>query len=88
LRDAAYLARFAGRYHIPGGSIATVTVRGNTLIWTQGTAQSELDPEDGSRFVLKANRAVSIEFRADAAGKVTGARVAQPGAVTDVTKLP
>lgn len=89
LRDAAYIARFTGRYQIPGGPIAVVSQRGNLLFWDQsGGTPLELAPVDGTTFVLVINRSVSVEFRSDAAGKVTGARVVQPGAVTDVIRLP
>jgi CubicO group peptidase (beta-lactamase class C family) len=89
LTDAAYIQRFAGRYQIPGGPIAIITIRGNRLFWSQGGGEpAELEPTDGARFVLKDMRSISVDFRADAAGKITGARVVQPGAVTDVTRLP
>ncbi len=89
LLDAAYITRFAGRYQIPGGPLAVVTLRGNTLYWAQGGgAPNALEAEAGSRFVLSSMREISVEFRSDAAGKVTGARVVQPGAVTDVTRVP
>jgi len=89
LLDAAYITRFTGRYQIPGGPVAAVTLRGNTLYWAQGGgAPTALEAESGSRFVLSAMREISVEFRSDAAGTVTGARVVQPGAVTDVIRLP
>jgi CubicO group peptidase (beta-lactamase class C family) len=90
LKDPAYLRRFAGRYQIPGGPLATVALRGNTLTWTQGAGgtATDLEPEDGTRFAIKANRSITIEFKVDAAGKVTGARAVQPGAVTDLPRLP
>lgn len=89
LLDAVYIARFAGRYQIPGGPVAVVSLRGNTLFWAQGSgAPAALEAESGSRFVLSSLREISVEFRSDAAGTVTGARVVQPGAVTDVVRLP
>ena len=89
LRDAAFIARFTGRYQLPGGPIAVVSQRGGTLYWAQGSgAPSELLPENGSRFVLKAQPTISFEFNVDATGKSTGARVVQPGAVTDIVRLP
>jgi CubicO group peptidase (beta-lactamase class C family) len=89
LLDAAYITRFAGRYQIPGGPVAVVTLRGNTLFWSQGGgAPMPLEAEGGARFVLSAMREISVDFKSDASGKVTGARVVQPGAVTDVTRLP
>ena len=88
LKDPAYLARFAGRYQGPG-VVVTVSVRGNVLLWTQGAgAPVELEPEQGARFVLKSNRNVALEFKADATGKVTGVRSVQPGAVNDLPRLP
>ena len=89
LKDAAYLERFVGRYRLPSGQVVTVSVRGNVVLWTQGSgAATELDPEDGTRFVIKALRTISVEFKMDAAGKPVGARVVQPGAVTDLVRLP
>ncbi len=89
LRDAAYLQKFVGRYQLPAGPVATVSLRGNVVFWSQGGgAPTELEPEDGARFVVKAQRSLSIEFKLDASGKVTGARAVQPGAVTDIVRLP
>ena len=89
LRDATYITRFAGRYQIPGGPVVTVSLRGNALYWSQGNgAPSLLTPESGARFVLAAQTSISVDFKLDAGGKVTGARVVQPGAVTDLTRLP
>jgi hypothetical protein len=89
LRDASYITRFAGRYQIPGGPVVTVSVRGNALYWSQGGgAPSLLTPESGARFVLAAQTSISVDFKLDASGKVTGARVVQPGAVTDLTRIP
>jgi CubicO group peptidase (beta-lactamase class C family) len=89
LRDAAYLARFAGRYQIPGGPVAVITQRGNTLYWSQGSGpDAALEPVDDVRFVFAEAKNISVEFRTDATGKIIGARVIQPGAVTDVSRLP
>ncbi|MBA4073215.1 MAG: serine hydrolase [Gemmatimonas sp.] len=88
LKDPAYLARFVGRYQGPG-VVTSVSVRGNVLLWTQGAgAPVELEPEHGARFVIKANRSITLEFKTDAAGKVTGVRSMQPGAVLDWPRLP
>jgi CubicO group peptidase (beta-lactamase class C family) len=88
LRDSSVIARFVGRYQIPGGPVAVITQRGSTLFYSQGAEPMPLEPQDGTRFVLAAVKDVSVEFTVDASGKVTGARVAQPGAVTDITRLP
>jgi len=89
LRDASYLQRFAGKYQILGAGVITVSLKGNALFLSQGPgAESELEPEDGTRFVLKAMRVVTIEFTVDVAGKVIAARVTQPGAVTDAMRIP
>lgn len=88
LRDAAYIARFTGRYQLPGGPVAVVTQRGGALFWDQGGGPLELRAESGSRYALKSMPTISIEFRVDTSGKVSGARVVQPGAVTDVVRLP
>jgi hypothetical protein len=89
LKDPVYLQRFTGRYQIPSGPIVVVALRGNTLTWSQGGGPAtDLEAEDGTRFVVKAARVISIEFKLDAAGKVTGARAVQPGAVTDLPRIP
>jgi len=57
LLNAATLQPFTGRYQIPGGPLVVVSLRGNVLLWTQGSgAPAELAPEDGTRFVVKAMR--------------------------------
>ncbi|MBI3791165.1 MAG: serine hydrolase [Gemmatimonadetes bacterium] len=88
LKDAAYLQRFVGRYQVPGGPTVTISLRGNVLLWAQGLTPTELEPEDGARFVIRVQRGTTIEFQQDAAGRVTGVRVIQPGAVTDFVRLP
>ena len=89
LRDASYIARFAGRYQVPGGPVITVSVRGSALYWQQGNgAPSLLTPESGARFVLAAQTSISVDFTADASGRIIGARIVQPGAVTDITRIP
>ena len=90
LKDALYLQRFVGQYALPGGAgTLSVSLRGNTLMLTQGGGPTTaLEPQEGSRFVLAASRVATIEFKMDASGKVTGGRVMQPGAVTDVIRLP
>ncbi len=89
LTDAEYLQRFVGRYQIPGGPVVTVALRGTTLTWAQGNGSpGDLQAKEGALFVLAALTDVSIEFKLDAAGRATGARVVQPGAVTDITRIP
>ena len=89
LHDPVYLQRFTGRYQLPGGPVVVVTLRGNVLLWTQGSgAPTELGPEDGLRFTVKMQRNTTIEFQEDATGKVIRARAVQPGAVTDMPRIP
>ncbi len=89
LLSAPYLQQFTGRYQIPGGPVVVVSLRGDVLFWTQGNAApTELAPEQGTRFVIKAMRSIEITFTLAAAGKVTGARAVQPGAVTELTRVP
>jgi CubicO group peptidase (beta-lactamase class C family) len=88
LRDSLVIAKFVGRYQIPGGPVAVITRRAATLFYSQGGEPTPLEAQDGTRFVIAAAKDISVEFMSDASGKVTGARVAQPGAVTDITRLP
>jgi hypothetical protein len=89
LRDAVFLETLTGRYRLPTGQIVTVSRRGETLLFQQGAgAPTEMEPEQGTSFVLRANRAISMTFRVDASGKVTGMRGVQPGAVFDAPRVP
>ncbi len=89
LKNAAYLQRFTGRYQVASGPVVVVSLRGDALYWTQGTGTpTELAPEQGTRFVVKAMRSIEITFTVNASGNVTGARAVQPGAVTELSKLP
>jgi CubicO group peptidase (beta-lactamase class C family) len=89
LAEPAFLDRLAGRYRLPTGQVVTVTRRGTTLLWAQGAgAPAELEPEDGTSFVLRSNRAIRITFTLDAAGAVSGLRGEQPGAVFDAPRVP
>ncbi|MCU0624317.1 MAG: serine hydrolase [Gemmatimonadaceae bacterium] len=89
LRDTAFLQTLTGRYQLPTGPVVTITRRGTALWYQQGPgAPTELEAEGGTTFVIKANRQIRLEFRLDAAGKVTGIRGAQPGAVFDMPRLP
>jgi CubicO group peptidase (beta-lactamase class C family) len=89
LRDAVFLETLTGRYRLPTGQIVTVSRRGETLLFQQGAgAPTEMEPEQGTSFVLRANRAISMTFLVDASGKVTGMRGVQPGAVFDAPRVP
>jgi CubicO group peptidase (beta-lactamase class C family) len=88
LLDAAYLQRFVGRYQIPGGPVAAISLRGNELVWAQGPGGvTKLLPRRGTKFMI-AGQDISVEFREDATGKITGARVVQSGVVADLPRLP
>ncbi|MCU0647314.1 MAG: serine hydrolase [Gemmatimonadaceae bacterium] len=89
LREVAFLSRLVGRYRLPTGQMVTITLRGATLMYQQGAgAPTELDPFDGTTFSLRANPQISLEFRLDASGVVTGVRGVQPGAVFDMPRVP
>lgn len=89
LRDPAFLQRLTGRYRLPTGAIVAISLRGSTLMYTQGAgAPVELEPDQGTSFVLRSNRAITIEFRLDASGAPTGLRGMQPGAVFDAPRIP
>jgi hypothetical protein len=89
LRGPAFLDTLSGRYQMPTGPVVTITRRGNTLMYQQGPgALTELEPEGGTAFVIKANRMIRVEFRLDATGKPTAIRASQPGAVFDMPRIP
>ncbi|NUQ10915.1 MAG: serine hydrolase [Gemmatimonadaceae bacterium] len=89
LRDPAFLQRLTGRYQLPTGPVVTIVLRGNVLLYQQGAGiPTELEPEEGTTFVLRANRSISLEFRLDANGNATAIRGSQPGAVFDMPRLP
>ncbi len=89
LRDPAFLQRLTGRYRLPTGVLVTITVRGAVLMYQQGGgALTELEPDRGTSFVLRANRAITLEFQLDASGNPTGIRGSQPGAVFDAPRVP
>jgi CubicO group peptidase (beta-lactamase class C family) len=89
LRDVAFLETLVGRYRLPTGQIVLISRRGETLMYQQGGgALTELEPEMGTTFVLRAQRNISMTFQLDGTGKVTGIRGAQPGAVFDMPRVP
>jgi CubicO group peptidase (beta-lactamase class C family) len=89
MRDATFLETLTGRYRLPTGQIVTISRRGETLLYQQGAgAPTEMEPELGTTFVLRGQRAISMTFQIDAAGKVTGIRGAQPGALFDMPRVP
>ncbi len=89
LRDPAFLQRLTGRYQLPTGPVVTIILRGTELVWQQGTGNpTVMEPEEGTTFVLRVNRAISLEFRVGATGNATAIRGSQPGAVFDMPRIP
>ncbi|MDX2183761.1 MAG: serine hydrolase [Gemmatimonadaceae bacterium] len=87
LRDAAYLARFVGRY-AKGPANISLAVQGNRLLFSQGPMTSPITPQDDVRWSLDAQPAIQMEFVTDAKGAVTHLRVIQGGGVVDLPRAP
>lgn len=81
LTDRAFLETLAGQYDFPGDPTpTTIALRGDhTLVMSQpGAPERELIPRRGTTFDLKGLQGFSIEFKRDAAGKITEAAFYTP----------
>jgi len=82
MMQKSFLEKFVGEYELEGATM-TVSLRGeNTLILTvPGQPEYELVPYKGTEFNLKNLSGFSIEFKMDASGLVTEAKITQPNGV-------
>jgi len=88
MRERSFLEPFTGEYELPGQTL-TISLRGNdTLVATlPGRPAMELVPDHGTTFNVKGVYSTfSIEFQQDAAGKVKGAVLTEPGSTSVVKK--
>lgn len=71
MRERSFLERLAGKYMI-AGTVSTISIRGNdTLVLsTPGAPDRVLIPKRGMLFEVTGLSGYSIEFKADASGKV------------------
>jgi CubicO group peptidase (beta-lactamase class C family) len=89
LSDRSFIEAFTGQYEIPGSPTPlTVSLRGDhTLVAsTPGSPDLELLPRRGTRFDVKDQSGVSVEFRRDANGKVVEVSVNDNGTVIVMKK--
>ncbi len=74
LMQRSVVEAFAGQYDIPGSPVPlTILLRGDhtLVVSSPGQPDTELVPTRGTTFHLKGVSGVSVEFKRDAAGKVT-----------------
>jgi len=84
LTDRSFLETLAGQYEFPGDPVpTTIALRGeHALIMSRpGSPERELIPRRGTTFDLKGLEGFSIEFKRDAAGKVSEAVFYTPDTV-------
>jgi CubicO group peptidase (beta-lactamase class C family) len=89
LLQRSVVETFAGQYDLPGTPVPlTIVLRGDhTLVANlPGQPDLELVPTRGTTFTLKNINGVTIEFKRDAAGKVTEAVLNQLGTVLVLKK--
>jgi len=89
LTERSFIEPFAGDYEIPGSPVPLhVSLRGeNSLIVSlPGQPDYKLNPKRGTTFELEAIKGITLEFKRDAAGKVSGAVLNQLGTIVVLKK--
>jgi CubicO group peptidase (beta-lactamase class C family) len=87
LFDPEYLARFAGKYELPG-RVITIELAGDVLkAILPGQPHFTLRPDLSGRFVLEEYAMISIGFVMEDDGKVTGASFYQPEGVYEAKRM-
>jgi CubicO group peptidase (beta-lactamase class C family) len=83
MRETSFLRPLTGKYQLPG-AVLTVSLQGDhTLVASKpGEPVIVLVPRRGLRFDMLGRTQYSIEFKKDAAGKVTGAVINEAGRVS------
>jgi hypothetical protein len=79
--DPAFLGAFVGDYDTPGAPLAVV-LDGNVLAFArQGTPKMALAPDHGTTFRVIDRPGLTVEFKQDATGKVSGIVMYAPDGV-------
>ena len=89
LSDRSFVEAFTGQYEIPGSPTPlTISLRGDhtLVVSTPGSPDVELLPSRGTKFDIKDQSGVSIEFKQDAGGKVVEAALDDNGTVLVLKK--
>ena len=89
LSDRSFVEGFTGEYEIPGSPTPlTISLRGDhtLVVSTPGSPDVELLPSRGTKFDIKDQSGVSIEFKRDAGGKVVEAALDDNGTVLVLKK--
>ncbi len=89
LTERSFIEAFAGQYEIPGAPVPfTITLRGDHELVASVPGQPDyvLHPRRGTTFQLADYSGITIEFKRDAAGKVTEAVLDQLGTVIILKK--
>jgi CubicO group peptidase (beta-lactamase class C family) len=89
LTERSFIQAFAGQYEIPGAPVPfTITLRGDHELVASVPGQPDyvLNPRRGTTFQLADYSGIMIEFKRDAAGKVTEAVLDQLGTVIILKK--
>jgi hypothetical protein len=87
LTDKSFLEQFVGEYEVIGMTM-TIALKGEKALVASLPMQPEVElvPYKGTIFHVKGLSGYSIEFKLDAAGRVTEAIVEQPFGVVIATK--
>jgi CubicO group peptidase (beta-lactamase class C family) len=87
LFDPDYLQQFAGKYKLVNQTI-TIGLKGNTLtLFVPGQPIYDLEPGLGDEFILKQYRSISLKFKFDEKGQVSGVVFYQPNGVFDAERV-
>ena len=87
LSDLAYLRSCEGRYNAET-QVLTVRLKGSALAMSApGQPEQDLVPSLGGEFRLKQVRSVSLRFKQDDKGQVTGLDLYQRGGVYEAVKM-
>ena len=87
MRERAFLERLAGTYTLPS-MIMIATVQGDHTLVLGYTGQPtlELVPLEGTRFTLKGQPSITVEFDLAEAGPASGLELTHPGGIMTATR--
>jgi CubicO group peptidase (beta-lactamase class C family) len=88
MKEKTFLEKFLGKYEIDG-RVAEVILKGDDTLAVNvpGMPEAELEPYQGTEFVMKEMSIVRIEFALDERGEVSGFDLSQPGGVFTAKKI-
>ncbi len=87
LFDPEYLQQFVGKYQLIN-QVITIDLKGNSLTaFIPGGTELDLIPEIGDEFILKQVKIISLKFKTDEKGRVTGLELYQPDGVYEAKRI-